>query len=75
MALATGRVAVDESGNVFAASTKQMVQLGVGVTVTYGQPLQLRINDPVPAGIWQLVSGNLQASLGGATIQEVMIEG
>lgn len=72
MSIITGRIGVDEAGNVFVGRPSEMQQLPVAA-VTYGDPVALGGGDNLPAGIWEVVSGRLEAAIGGATVRQVMV--
>ena len=75
MAHTSGPITKDENGDVWEYIPPNMVKLsGTGSTVVYGPEVDLNSNESVPGpGIWQIVSGDLEAVPGGAVVRQVTI--
>lgn len=74
MPVMTGRVGVDETGAIWHLTPAGDVLLTPGgPAVTYGPPETLRANQELAPGVWQIIEGTVQASLGGATVRQVTI--
>lgn len=74
MTVVTGRIGYDASGETVQYVPPNVVPLDKGVFLSYGAPVTLNRGDSLPPGFWQLLSGRLNADIGGATIRQVTID-
>jgi hypothetical protein len=81
MAITTGRIGIDETGDVLEYVPPHVVELSAGApppggpSVSYGEPQPLAEGAALPVGFWEVQSGTVEAVGGAATIRQVIIEG
>gem|GEM_PF-5492771 len=79
MAITTGRIGIDEAGDVLEYVPPNVVELSAGApggpSVSYGEPQPLAEGAALPVGFWEVQSGTVEAVGGAATIRQVIIEG
>lgn len=72
----TNRIAMGSDGTVYHCTPAGMVPLdAVGPGIQYGAPVVLNRDDPLPAGFWEVLDGQMTAGLGGATIRQLIVGG